>query len=71
MMTPADAALYKNIASHLLDREFDKVGRKEDGEISDAAVERYGFRWAVGQLVDMLGVDRDRAAELAKAIGWY
>lgn len=54
-----------------LDREFDKVGRLKDGTISDAAVERYGFKWAVGKVREWQNISVTEAQELVKKVGWY
>lgn len=70
-MTAADSAMVKNFVSEFLDREFDKVGRLGDGSISDAAVDRCGFSWAVGVLCQSFGYAKPKAQELVKAVGWF
>lgn len=57
--------------SDYLDRRFDRVARLSDGTINDAALERTGFRWAVQELQDWLGVEKNTAQHLVKRVGWY
>jgi hypothetical protein len=61
----------QNIGEYL-DQEFDKVGRLRDGSISDAAIERCGFRWAVKRVRAKYGhISEAQAQGLVKAAGWY
>lgn len=73
MTTHPDSA-FRSIGevSDFLDEEFDKVGRDEDGRISDAAVDRYGFMWAVGLLKSRSPkVPEDYVHKVVKAVGWF